>query len=84
MQLVPRYLVNDRIIVVSNDAGFVTEFRPVYSRTIKVYKGIDNTIQLDVRNSEQRKQTVVGQTAVIKFFDADQKNLFPKMFRKNY
>jgi hypothetical protein len=45
MQLTPRYLVNERIIVVSNDAGFVVEYRPVYSRTQKVYKGIDNTLQ---------------------------------------
>lgn len=67
MQLVPRYLVNDRIIVVSNDAGFVTEFRPVYSRTIKVYKGIDNTIQFRLLNADQKPVTIEDSPMFVAF-----------------
>ena len=67
MQLVPRYLVNDRIIVVSNDAGFVTEFRPVYSRTIKVYKGIDNTIQFRLLNADQKPVTIEDSPVFVAF-----------------
>ena len=76
MQKIQFYLVPNKITVTTDRVGFNTEYRQVYQRQLKLYKGIDNTIQLDVRNSEQRKQTVVGQTAVVKFFDADQKNLF--------
>jgi hypothetical protein len=48
----------------------------VYQRTIKLHKGIDNTIELEVKNSEQRRQDVIGQEVVIKFFDAERSNLF--------
>lgn len=76
MQKIQFYLVPNKITVTTDRVGFNTEYRQVYQRQLKLYKGIDNTIQLDVRNSEQRKQTVVGQTAIVKFFDAEQKNLF--------
>ena len=57
-------------------AGFNTEYRQVYQRTIKLHKGIDNTIELEVKNSEQRRQDVVGWDVVIKFFDTDRLNVF--------
>ena len=40
MQLTPRYLVDNKITIIANDAGLITEYRPVYQRHIKVYKGI--------------------------------------------
>jgi hypothetical protein len=76
MQKIQFYLVPNKITVTTDRVGFNTEYRQVYQRQLKLYKGIDNTIQLDVRNSEQRKQTVVGRTAIVKFFDTDHKNLF--------
>ena len=54
MQLVPRYLVNNRIEIISNEAGFVTEYRPVYQRQLKVYRGIDNNIQFRLLNADQK------------------------------
>jgi len=54
MQLVPRYLVNNRIEIISNDAGFITEYRPVYQRQLKVYRGIDNKIQFRLLNADQK------------------------------
>ena len=53
-QLMPRYLVNNRIHIISNDSGFVTEYKPVYQRQLKVYKNIDNTLQFKVLNSDQK------------------------------
>jgi len=76
MQKIQFYLVPNKLTVTTDRVGFNTEYRQVYQRQLKLYKGIDNTIQLEVRNSEQRKQTVVGKTAIVKFFDAEQKNLF--------
>jgi hypothetical protein len=75
MQLTPRYLVNERIIVVSNDAGFVVEYRPVYSRTQKVYKGIDNTLQFRLLNADQKPVTIVD-TPVIVVFDESNTKVF--------
>lgn len=76
MQKVQFYLVPNRITVTTDMAGFTTEYRQVYQRTIKLHKGIDNTIELEVKNSDQRRQDVVGQEVVIKFFDAERSNLF--------
>ena len=54
MQLVPRYLVKNRIDIVVDLAGFVTEFRPVYKRQIQVYRGIDNLIEFRLLNADQK------------------------------
>ena len=37
MQLTPRYLVNNKTTIVTNEAGFITEYRPVYSKTTYKY-----------------------------------------------
>lgn len=76
MQKIQFYLVPNIVKVTTDRVGFSTEFRQVYQRKLKLYKGIDNAIQLDVRNSEQRRQDVVGFTADVMFFDADHKKLF--------
>lgn len=68
MQLIPRYLVKNKVDVVSNDAGFTVEFRPVYSRQIKAYRGIDNTIQFRLLNADQKPITITD-TPVIVIFD---------------
>jgi hypothetical protein len=60
MQLTPRYLVSNRITIVANLAGFVTEFRQVYSRQIKVYKGIDNVLEFRLLNADQRPVDTTG------------------------
>lgn len=76
MQKIQFYLVPNRITVTTDMAGFTTEFRQVYTRTIKLYKGIDNTIEFEIRNSDQRKQDVGGATITAMFFDFDRKKLF--------
>ena len=71
MQLTPRYLVNERINVVSNDAGFFVEYRPVYSRTLNVYRNIDNTLQFRLLNADQKPVQITG-TPYIVIFDENQ------------
>lgn len=60
MQLIPRYLVNNRINLVSSETGFVVEYRPVYTRDLKVYRGIDNRIQFRLLNADQKPVTIDG------------------------
>jgi len=74
MQLIPRYLYNNSIDVVSNDIGFVTEYRPVYSRQVKVYKGVDNKIQFRMLNADQKPVDISGHRIEFHAFD-DEKNL---------
>lgn len=69
MQLIPRYLVNNTINLVANEAGFVTEYRPVYTRHIKIYKNIDNTIQFRLLNADQKPLDVSGYTPKFVAFD---------------
>lgn len=76
MQKIQFYLVPNKIIVTTDRVGFNTEFRQVYQRKLKLYKGTDNAIQIEVRNSEQRKQNVIGYTADVMFFDVNHKKLF--------
>ncbi len=76
MQKISFYLVPNRIKVTTDVAGFNTELRQVYQRKVKIYKGIDNTIEFEVRNSDNRRDNVMGYEVVVKFFDAERKNVF--------
>jgi hypothetical protein len=75
MQLIPRYLVNDRIKVVSNDAGFTVEYRSVYSRTLTIYRGIDNTIQFRMLNADQKPITITNELVLVVFDETNIKIL---------
>lgn len=54
MQLTPRYLVSNRTFIITDEAGQVTEFNPVYKRQLVVYRGIDNTLEFQLLNSDQK------------------------------
>ena len=69
MQLIPRYLVNNRVTIVANDKGFITEYRPVYQRQLKVYKGIDNALQFRLVNADQKPINVASYTPKFVAFD---------------
>ena len=68
-QLIPRYLVNNRIQIIANDSGFVTEYRPVYQRQIKIYKNIDNKLQFRILNADQKPLSISGYTIKFNAFD---------------
>jgi hypothetical protein len=78
MQLIPRYLVNERIILVSNEAGFVVEYRPVYTRNLKVYRNIDNTIQFKLLNADQKSVSLAGYSVWFVLFDENQTMVLEK------
>ena len=69
MQLIPRYLVNNIVTIVANDKGFTTELRQVYSRQIKIYKGIDNVLQFRLLNADQKPINVATYTPKFVAFD---------------
>ena len=71
MQFTPRYLVNNRINIIANVAGFVTEYRPVYQRQLQVYKGIDNVLQFKLLNADQKPIDVSNYTPKFVVFDED-------------
>jgi hypothetical protein len=69
MQLIPRYLVKNKTNIVANGAGFVTEYKPVYTRQLKVYKGIDNVLEYKLLNADQKPIVLTGYTAKFQAFD---------------
>ena len=69
MQLTPRYLVNNKTNIIANDAGFITEYRQVYQRHLKVYKGIDNVLQFKVLNHDQKPKEITAYTPKFVVFD---------------
>lgn len=77
MQLTPRYLINDRITVLTSEIGHVVEYRPVYSRTLKVYRGIDNKLQFRLLNADQKPVTITG-VPIFVAFDENQNQVLEK------
>jgi hypothetical protein len=69
MQLTPRYLVNNRTTIITNDAGFITEYRPVYQRQLNVYRGIDNVLDFKVLNADQKPINIANYTPKFQAFD---------------
>jgi hypothetical protein len=55
MQKVQSYLYPNRIILLADLAGFTTEYTNVYQRQIKIYAGIDNTLEFDIKNADQKR-----------------------------
>jgi hypothetical protein len=55
MQKISSYLYPNRIQLLADVAGFSTEYTNVYQRIIKIYKGVDNVIELDVKNADQKR-----------------------------
>jgi hypothetical protein len=53
---------NTAEVQVFDPAIFTTRNRVVYSRPIKVYQGVDNPIQVIIRNQDQKKVNMTGYT----------------------
>lgn len=75
--LIPRYLVNNKIDILLNDTGHLVEYRPVYSRQIKMYRGIDNKFQFRMLNNDQKPVTITD-TPVIVIFDENNSKIIEK------
>ena len=72
MQLVPRYLVTNRTVVVSDDTGNQTEYNKVYQRNIKIAKGIDNVIRFVIKNHDQKPLSILNTyTPYVEVFTED-------------
>jgi hypothetical protein len=55
MQKVQSYLYPNRVILLANLAGFTVENTIVYAKTVKIYNGVDNIIQFDIQNADQKR-----------------------------
>lgn len=55
MQKISSYLYSNRIELLADLAGFTVEFTNVYQRHIKIYAGIDNFLEFDIKNADQKR-----------------------------
>ena len=55
MQKISSYLYPNRVELLADLAGFTTEYTNVYQRTIKIYQGVDNVIEFDIKNADQKR-----------------------------
>jgi hypothetical protein len=55
MQKISSYLYPNRVELIADLAGFTVEFTSVYQRNVKIYNGIDNTVEFDIKNADQKR-----------------------------
>ncbi len=70
MQKISSYLYSNAIQVNLDLDLLPTEWRIVYQRTVKIYKGYDNIIELDIKNAQQRRFDVSDKTLKCLVMDA--------------
>lgn len=77
MQFNPVYLYSNKIDVFTNPLGsWTTErYRRVYNRNLKIYRSVDNRIDIQVRNSDQKASNITGSVLVFNLVSRDTKDL---------
>ena len=78
MQLKSVYLYSNKFDVYTNalSTEWTSErFRRVYDRNLKVYRSVDNRIDLQVRNSDEKAANITGSTVVFNIVTRDTKDL---------
>ena len=55
MQKIISYSYKNRIRLLASLSGFNVEFTNVYQRNVKIYSGIDNTLEFDIKNADQKR-----------------------------
>lgn len=76
----PCFLLPNRTVIVFNTGGTLQEYNKMYARPVKLFKGITNTLEFEVRNNDQKKQSIVGMTPVVMLFDLEQQMVLPERF----
>lgn len=77
MQLNSVYLYPNKIDVFTNAlTSWKTErYRQVYNRNLKIYRSINNRVDLQVRNSDEKAADITGSTLVFNLVTRDTKDL---------
>jgi len=80
MQLNSSYLYPNRIDVFTSllDSWTSERYRRVYNRNLKIYRGVDNRIDIQVKNSDQKSISVATSYLVFNLVTREGKNLVIK------
>ena len=55
MQKISSYLYPNRVELLADLAAYNVEYTNVYQRIVKIYQGIDNVIEFDIKNADQKR-----------------------------
>ena len=77
MQFNPVYLYVNKldIFTTPTDTWSTERYRRVYNRNLKIFRGVDNRIDIQVRNNDQKASNIVGSTLVFNLVSQDTKDL---------
>lgn len=77
MQFNPVYLYHNKLDVFTSplDAWSTERYRRVYNRNLKIFRGVDNRIDIQVRNQDQKSSNVVGSVLVLNLVAQDTQDL---------
>ncbi len=77
MQFNPVYLYANKLDVFTSpsDSWSTERYRRVYNRNLKIYRGVDNRIDIQVRNSDQKASNITGSTLVFNLVSKETKDL---------
>lgn len=77
MQFNPVYLYANKLDVFTSpsDSWSTERYRRVYNRNLKIYRGVDNRIDIQVRNSDQKASNITGSTLVFNLISKETKDL---------
>ena len=83
MQFNPVYLYSNKLDVFTNplDSWTTERYRRVYNRNLKIYRSVDNRIDVQVRNSDQKASNITGSTLVFNLMTRETKDL---IFQKDF
>jgi hypothetical protein len=76
MQKISSYLYPNRINVVADVTLFSTRWNIVYQNKIKIYKGVDNVITVDVKNADQKRIDISDMTLKLSVMDVQGKHFY--------
>ena len=77
MQFNPVYLYVNKLDVFTTpaDTWSTERYRRVYNRNLKIFRGVDNRIDIQVRNSDQKASNIAGSTLVFNLVNQATKDL---------
>ena len=76
MQKISTYLYPNRVSVVADLVAYPVEWRIVYQRTLKIYQGMNNVIEFDIKNAEQRRIDITSYTLECVIMDENDQEVY--------
>jgi len=76
MQLIPSYLYSNRVDVYTNLGSWTIErYQKVYQRNLKLYRGVDNRLDFQIRNGQEKAQPIPNLSVVFNLVGVESKEL---------